>query len=153
MRQKKRIEPYDNKIYGYEIAFAIISLIKIPVLAYFFTVANGWFAIGYMMTFLWVVAIIFDYCFGIVIAKFCKSVFSAVMSFLASYAIFAIIDILLLLFKTGGGDFQTCIDVCKNTSFIEGVLSMIAIMSVPMIIVLISVIVNAVRKKNSFRKL
>lgn len=147
MRRTRQIKSYDSKIYGYEIAFAIIGLIKIPVLAAYFTVANGWLLVGYFLTFIWVIAIIFDYCLGIVIAKLCKSVFSAIMSFLAFYIVFIIVGTLLLLLVTGGNDFQACADVCNNASFLQGVLTMIAIMSAPMAVVLISVIINATKKK------
>lgn len=68
MRIKERVL-YDPRVRWYEIVLSIIGAVKIPVLAYFFVVTNGWNLVFYSWTFLWVIGVVLDYCIGCVIAK------------------------------------------------------------------------------------
>ncbi len=145
MRIKERVL-YDPRVRGYEIVFSIIGAVKIPVLAYFFVVTNGWNLVFYSWTFLWVIGVVLDYCIGRVIAKKSGSIFLAVMFSLLAYAIFVIVSVLLLFLKTGGGSFSICGDICTEASFGDGILYIVCLIGAPMVIVMISTIINAVLK-------
>ena len=125
------------KIRKYEIFFTTISLIKIPVLAYFFAVENSWFMIMYIM-FLGLPAIFCDYCYGSVIAKLCRSTHKIVFSCLIITLMYFALAILLLFLKTGGNDFESCADACYDVDFGFGVSFITPSVLIPMLIVFMS---------------
>lgn len=145
MRIKERVL-YDPRVRWYEIVFSIIGAVKIPVLAYFFVVTNGWNLVFYSWTFLWVIGVVLDYCIGRVIAKKSGSVFLAIMICLSTYAIFVIASVLLLFLKTGGSTFPICGDMCSEASFGDGVLYMACLIGVSMAVIMVSTIINAILK-------
>lgn len=135
--------PYENpwKIHKYEIFFAAISFIKIPILAYFFIVSNAWLMLIYIEMFS-LFAVFCDYCYGSVIAKLCRSTSKIIISCFVITIIYFALATLLLFLKTGGNNFKSCADVCSEVTFEFGISGIIQFVFIPMLIVLISSIIK-----------